>query len=302
MTWQETWLQFYPGWPVALLERFAVPIQIDMIKLTGEDPMGWQPWWQAVISPPAQANYTKGLDGFTTELHFAFNLLDPQNPRFGTTARWDISFWYATSLSIGWGFVAPPNSIQTNLNLNMHHAGIIWTNLHVYLGYDKRLYQGNFQWNYSTQGTLTGIHDEFNGMWPEKFADYVSYLIVAPNASAMPYNGADTILALHENGVNNGAVDYSALADFIDYRNAYKKYGAQIAAEQNAAKQQQENEIYAYQSELADKLQAEKNSLQNLQLTMKQAMANETASAARDMAQTFLAAQNLKLSLLQALK
>lgn len=301
MTWQETWLQFYPGWPVALLERFAVPIQIDMIKLTGEDPMGWQPWWQSVISPPAQANYTKNLD-LNTEQNFGFNLLSPQNPRYATTARWDISFWYATQYSLGWFGGGAPGSIQTNMNFNMHYEGRVWVNLHVFIGYDTRLYQGNFQWNYATQGNLVGSHQVFNGMWSENFADYSSYLIVAPNASAMPYNGADTILALHENGVDNGAVDYSALADFIDYRNAYQKYGAQIAAEQNAAKQQQENEMYAYQSELADKLQAEKNSLQNLQLTMKQAMANETASAARDMAQTFLAAQNLKLSLLQALK
>lgn len=297
------WKSLFPDWPDEFINKFSQGISIDAPKFGfqgGADISGFQGWWGAVVSPPAQANYETPMPPFGGDVNITINLLTPGNPRYATQARWDLAFWYGVNLPISiWD--TPPQSLQTNMNQAFLGVAFGYWNatLHAYINFDTRLYYNSFQWNYATIGTFTGIDGLF---FDGRKASYANKLIVAPNASAAPYQFVDTILALHENGVDNPGLDYNLLYDYQTYRDAYLKYGAQIAAEKNAAKQQQENEIYAYQSELADKLQAEKNSLQNLQLTMKQAMTNETASAARDMAQTFLAAQNLKISLLQALK
>lgn len=303
MTWRETWLQYFPDWPPALLDRFELPIRIELFKYDGSDALGFVPWWASVVSPPAQGNYRydwKG--GYNTETNFGFSLMNPQNQKYLVTSRWDIGFWFATKMSLGFMQSGVPQSVQTNMNQDLHYENRIWINLHVYMNYDSRLYQPNFGWNYATIGQYTGSHEEWNGMWSTFFADYYSFLIVAPNANAQPYNGADTILALHENGVDNGGVDYAVLSDFIDFRNAYSKYSQQLAAQKSADRQQQKNEIAEYKNNLGDKLQAEKNALQNLTLTMQQAMKNESASAERDMVNTVINAQNLKLSLLAAMR
>lgn len=301
MSWRENWLEAYPDWPAILLDRFEQAIKIDLIKFFGTDELGFQPWWAAVISPPAQANYTTPMPPFGGDVNITINLLNPTNPKYATQARWDLGFWYGVNLPLSIWDSGAPQSIQTNMNQSFLGAAFGTSNatLHAYLNFDTRLYYNSFQWNYATIGTLAGIDVSFFG---GRNASYVNTLIVAPNASATPYNGADTILALHENGVDNGGVDYAALADFIDYRNAYSKYSQQIAAQKAADQQQQKNDLRSYETELADKLQAEKNALQNLTLTMRQAMKNEAASAERDMVNTVINAQNLKLSLLAAMR
>lgn len=301
MNFKESWLSIFPDWPPELLDKFEIPILMDLAKYTGEDPMGWAGWWSSVVSYAAQGNYRFDSLGWNTETNFGFSLLNPTNQKYLNTARWDVSFWYATLYGLGWFSNNAPPTLQTNFNQNMHYEQRIWINLHVYMNYDSRLYYPNFAWNYATIGTLTGTHQQSNGLWTDNFADYWSYLIVAPNASATPYDGASTIMALYENGVPNPSADYNVLADFIDFRNAYLKYGNQIAAQKNALMQQQKIDLADYQNELADKIQAEKNSLQNLTLTMQQAMRNEAASAERDMVNTVINAQNLKLSLMAAI-
>lgn len=297
------WKSLFPNWPDELINKFSAGIAIDAPKFGfagGADISGFQNWWGAVVSAAAQGNYTKNLD-LNTEQNFGFNLLGPQNPRYATTARWDISFWYATQYSVGWFGGGAPVSIQTNMNQNMHYENLQWVNLHVFMGYDTRLFQNNFQWNYATQGNLVGYHDTWNGMWPDKFADYSSYLIVAPNASATPYQFVDTILALHENQADNAGINYGLLYEYQTFRDAYLKYAQQIDSNTQLVKSQSQAAVNAYRQDYNDRAQREKNDLASKKLQILQAIDNQKQTTLQNYQTQLLTAQNLKLTLNQVL-
>jgi hypothetical protein len=283
MTWRETWLKYFPDWPPALLDRFELPIRIELYKYDGSDDFGFVPWWQQIVSQESarMQNLVQRGNIFFKPNVFNYALFN------GGPAQYQ-QVWKSGAFQILGDFI----SLQPEWFGDIKVPGKSYVNNNVTAYFDSRLWQWPI-WFYATA----------NGEQVASDFLLITFTIINNlGFNAQPYDGADTIFALHENGVNNGAVDYGSLADFIDYRNAYSKYGQQIAAQKAADAQQQKNDLRSYETELADKLQAEKNALQNLTLSMRQAMKNEAASAERDMVNTVINAQNLKLSLLAAMR
>lgn len=281
MNWREAWLSYFPDWPSVLLDRFQQAIQIDLAKLNGSDELGFYPWFANIVGAESGRLQTIQQKNITASNPNAFSyaLFNGGPAKYQTT-------WQSGSFE----FLQSFQIITDVFGWPMEDTRYIYIKDNVSVIFDSRLWQWPIWFHY-------GAAAESILFWVPTFTLYHNI-----GFNSQPYNGADTIHALHENGVDNGGVDYSALADFLDYRNAFTKYGQQIAAQKAADQQQQKNDLRYYETELADKLQAEKNALQNLTLSMRQAMKNEAASAERDMVNTVINAQNLKLSLLAAMR
>ena len=291
------WKSLFPNWPDELINKFSQGISIDAPKFGfagGGDISGFQAWWGAVVSPPAQATYSMPLTMFQEPV-LTINLLSPQNPRFTVQSRWDIGFWYLPALSGSGFFPNFPQAFQNNMNTQ--YMPSFWGRQpvtgHVYINYDSRLYYNNFQWNYSTYGVLSSVDNDYLGT----IANYATTFNVAPNASATPYQFVDTILALHENKADNGGINYGLLYDYQTYRDAYLKYGSQIASKVDLLRQQSAADVAAYKQDYSDRAQREINDLATKKFQILQAIDNEKKSAMRDYQSQLLTAQNLKLTL-----
>lgn len=303
------WKSLFPNWPDELINKFSQGISIDAPKFGfagGGDISGIQAWWQSVIAPPAQANYTKGLDT-NTEQSFSFSLLNPQNSRFTQTARWDPSGLYATEK--GGPFEIP--NFPPSANLTSYNDGFTiesrrWINVHVYMNYDARLYYPNFQWNWAVGGNLVAVEQRTVGFIMSfvnaTFGVYSPYLVIAPNASATPYQFVDTILALHENQADNGGVDYGLLYEYQTFRDAYLKYAQQIDSNTQLVKSQSQAAVNAYRQDYNDRAQREKNDLASKKLQILQAIDNQKQTTLQNYQTQLLTAQNLKLTLNQVLQ
>lgn len=296
------WKSLFPNWPDELINKYSQGISIDAPKFGfagGGDISGFQAWWGAVVSPPAQATYSKPMPAFGGDVNININLLNPTNQRFAHTSRWDYPFWYGVNLPISmWD--TPPQNLYTNMNGAFMGAifGTYNATLHAYINFDTRLYYDLFQWNYSTYGTLAGVDVSFFG---GRTASYTSVLNVAPNASATPYQFVDTILALHENQADNGGLDYGLLYEYQTFRDAYLKYSQQIDSNTQLVKSQSQAAVNAYRQDYNDRAQREKNDLASKKLQILQAIDNQKQTTLQNYQTQLLTAQNLKLTLNQVL-
>lgn len=308
------WLTVFPNFPQIIYEKYEPQILTDFSIYGLGDPAGWQSWWGAVISPPAQGSYR--FDGMLLgDVNFQFALGSPSNSRFAVTARWDMNGIIYTSEYDGgttW-HSQPPGAIPGQVQVNgqaqpQHKTGVFdiyfqpQFNLHIYMPYDNRLYGSNFQWNYAVLGVPSSgwqyyIEGDTFIQLPHWFVALTPYLIVAPNASALPYNGANTIAAMHENGWDNPGMDYGKLYEWITYRNAYIENSAQIESKTQLLEATAIASVNSFKQDYADRAQREKNDLDIKKLQILQAIDNEAKSAQRDYTSQLLAAQNIKISL-----
>lgn len=296
------WKSLFPNWPDELINKFSQGISIDAPKFGfagGGDISGFQAWWGAVVSPPAQATYSTPLNMFQDPV-LTINLLFPQNPKFATQSKWDIGFWYLSSV-VAWGFNPNyPQAFQNNMNTQYNPGvfGRVGVTGHVYINFDSRLYYNYFQWNYSTYGNLASVGDGFLG----SEANYTTTFYVAPNASAIPYDFVNTIIALHENGADNPGLNYGLLYEYQTFRDAYLKYSQQIDSNTQLIKTQAQAAINQYRQDYNDRAQREKNDLASKKLQILQAIDNQKQTSLQNYQTQLLTAQNLKLNLQQAMR
>jgi len=273
------WQSLFPLWPKELIEKFSQSILVDFPRygLGDLEQTGMRGWWAAVVSAES-ARMQVALIHHTHHTGNIFNYALFN----GGPAQYQLR-WFMDNVNVPYpipaGMIVPHAVIEN-----------------VSAVFDSRIWQWPV-WFIPSAVCINWAY-YLNNYPGERIFEIKNNL----GFNAQPYDSVNTVLALYENSISNPGVDYSLMYEYRDYRNAYEKYGNQLAAQKATDEQKAKNEIIDFKNSLDDKLNAEKNQLQNLELSMRQAMTNEAASASRDMANTVLNAQNLKLSLLQALK
>lgn len=120
--------------------------------------------------------------------------------------------------------------------------------------------------------------------------------VVTITPKLLPYSGANTALAMAENGVDiNSNIDL--LKEFCVYINAYEKYNSELQANIALQKEKNKQDLIEYKNNINDKLTARRNNLSDLKTQIAFAAKNELNSAKRDMQNLSLTAQTLIMQL-----
>jgi hypothetical protein len=116
--------------------------------------------------------------------------------------------------------------------------------------------------------------------------------------SGKTFSGVSSLVALSENGVTVPGFDYPAAVEFLTFKKSYENYGGQVKSAFDLDKARGASEISQVKNDIAQKIDQEKQSLQNTRLQITVANQNAIQSAQRDYSQMLLTAQTLKNSLL----
>ena len=171
--------------------------------------------------------------------------------------------------------------------------------------YDRRLYskvENKITFQFEPNGKsfyYNYLSDYTPGMHYDTVLAYSGQgcLILSATAQKISFNGIETIVAMHENGVSLATVDYQKAYSFLTYVNAYKKFSTEIDSERAYLQREAEAQLASYRQDYTDRAQREKADLQSKKIQMLMAIDNDTKDATRDFQNMLLNAQNLKQNL-----
>ena len=280
----------YAAWPVPLAEKFSALLVAELAMFlpayqTSDNAFftAWQRMQNAMTGTFIYNNVGPGYNSPPSQMNFDRPFLKPSSQQFTKNILLQLSF------SAAGEFYVDPQA-----RINEARPPMLGVTGNIAVKYDSRLFQtpeiaatrliyGPNVLHYRSSTTYTFFARSTQG-----------YLL---KAEKMPYDGANTIYAMHENGLDIPGTDYALLKEFCTYINAYRKFGAQINAEARNAQQVAQDAIADYQEQLRDKIRQEQSALQNLSFSMAQASENEMRSAERDLTNLALNAQSLKINL-----
>lgn len=300
------WVAKYPAWPSVLLDKFSTEIEIQSNKFFPDVRSDCKEFYEKNIVLPAFNN----LGSAYGRLDASFRFLNPSNSRY-TAAQWfdfGHTFSYIDLYPLETYFVRQP-AFSGNKDIfdiaNQDYGGAIrlrYASPYGNFFYDSRLITfSNFEiFNriYSNGETANVPYLNFLSYSSLPVSILTgSQLIIKANGGHKPYNQAESLIALYENGIKMQDVNYDRLYDFKIYLDAYEKYRTQIESDNQLQIQKTAAEINQYEQQLNDKFNAEKSALQNLKIQIGVALSNEAASAKRDFLNLFLNTQNLQVNL-----
>lgn len=259
---EKLFLAAYPLWPKALLGKYSKLLSLEIAKFNPEINLEIHSQYEAL-------NFSVNIVvGFFQKLDF--KILNPKNQRFIT--KYNISN-------------GPRSLSQQALSVIPQFDSLIsaWGLLTGYIYYDNRLFSVN----------PSGIFFDFHE-WPTDGLLYLKFS--AMSLVVQPYNGAESVLAMIENGVTVN-VDLELLSEFVTFLNAYNKYSGAMAATNALQAEKNRQTLTDYKNAMSEKLSNRKNSLGDLKTQISFAAKNETASAKRDMQGLLLSGQSLMIQL-----
>lgn len=111
------------------------------------------------------------------------------------------------------------------------------------------------------------------------------------------FNGVESLIILHENGIDFDNINYEHLYEFSTFLKSYIKYSGQIENSLSLAKYESNQKLLEYEKILQIKLLDESRNLENLKLQIDTSMQNEYESAKRDYQNLLLNAQDIALTI-----
>jgi len=283
---QNLFLAAYPLFPVRLVEKFDSLLSLEIAKFNPDIDTD-------IIKKYMQLNvpYKNIIQKWTDNESY---ILNPKNSRYVQT------IYYGPELI----------RVYTAKLVNAFELGFsddLISSIAKYYGkvyYDARLYNSPSVAIEKTTTSTGNRYDitygfimSYNTVTVEQVNENVNAVFYA---SLKKYDGAKTVLAMIENGIDLN-YDIGLLSEFVVFLNAYSKYSGQLSAENNFQAEKNKQQIIDYKNDLSEKLKARKNELQDTKTQIIFAAKNELASAKRDMQNLSLTAQNLILTLQEKL-
>lgn len=303
---QNNWLAKYPAWPLALLDKFSDEIEIQSNKFFPDLRSDCKTFYEKSLSMPAINN----LGAAHGRVNASFSFLNPTNQRYVAAPWFDFgsTFCYVdlypleSFIGINQAFVGYKDITDISNPIVSGPVTGRYASPYGNFYYDTRLidFSGFAIFNrIFGDGQTANVSYLLIMSYSSMRVEYLtaSQLIIQANGTVKPYNQAESLIALYENGVTAPNVNFDKLKEFKIYLDAYEKYKTQIESDYQLQIQKTAAEINQYEQQLIDKFNAEKSALQNLKLQIGVALSNEAASAKRDFLNLFLNTQNLQVNL-----
>jgi len=278
---EKLFIALYPLWPKSMLSKFASVMQYEIAKYNRSiDPEIYSLYESLAlsISHDTLPNQEKTI-----------NVLDPENIAKTKTQYFDFgSVRVFSAIDQSGQLLDAPGTID------------IYRKFSCKIIYDKRIFSSAFA-SLNVRYIKTGYTSVRFSMFetPSELIDPIG--VVTINGVLHEYNGAESVLAMVENGVSV-SVDEKILREFVTCINAYKKYGGELAAANSLQAERNRQTMTDYKNSISEKLNSRKNELNDLRTQILFAAKNETASAKRDMQSLALSAQSLMVQLQDKLK
>jgi hypothetical protein len=303
------WRSHFPSWPQELIDKFPLEIELQAYIFDISIGSQYQDFYIQKCVP--QKYFAIGTPSPGSRVGFSFNIFSPSNQQFKINQTVDFgNRWYYTNTVPTSSLFGMPSPNFVNQLVSLSTDGY-------YQAFDSTYFSPivTFSWDSRLikspllSSALVFYKDlGYNTFINTMYGPVNGRLIFPPdvrfsfNNPIMPYNALESIIALHENGIDMQGINYPRLYDFRSYFNAYTKYATQIEGNARLSKQNSAADLFNYQRQLSDQLASEESALTNLQIQLKNATENESRSAMRDLQAMALNAQNLKLNLMQAIK
>lgn len=177
--------------------------------------------------------------------------------------------------------------------------------------------QGRGAWMLEHVGSSLGYHEiNFSGWIDSRLGNFylAFYPVYRGEVAIMPgvdlifwtgrcdaavrvnnFTGIESIIVMLENGLA-APYDLQRLKAARAYLNAQQRYGTELSVTRQLMQQNADREVLAIKSDMAARLQEEKNQLAREKTAIILALQNETRSAMRDMQQLVLTVQQLKIT------
>lgn len=277
---QNLFLAAYPLFPKNLIEKFDSLLSLEVARFNPE----------INTEILRQFNALSNIKKIPVSAY-----LDNQNYILQPSDRFIKSVYYGREIvklysAKYYGYFYEPLSSQVWVQGKVAYDSRIYENLSISIGVD-----------YTDDGIKIMHSYIFIMSYNSDVVDSVTpHIVLNIVATLKKYNGAKTVLAMVENGIDVPC-DKKLLTEFVTFLNAYEKYSAQLSAENNFQAEKNKQQIIDYKNDLSEKLKARKNELQDTKTQIIFAAKNELASAKRDMQNLSLTAQNLILTLQEKL-
>lgn len=286
----------YPGIPDAILNEYAELLPAEASALSAEFAQTdfFFDAYKKKLPAKIEDKINLSLYQFNYNIEFQLNFLNPQNSNNTESRIYQSDALYipievATNIyGIGFG-PAPDGNWSTVIKPKL------------FTKYDRRLYskvENKITFQFEPNGK-SFYYNYLSGMHYDTVLAYSGQgcLILSATAQKISFNGIETIVAMHENGVSLATVDYQKAYSFLTYVNAYKKFSTEIDSERAYLQREAEAQLASYRQDYTDRAQREKADLQSKKIQMLMAIDNDTKDATRDFQNMLLNAQNLKQNL-----
>lgn len=306
---KDIWKKNFPLWPDILIKKFSDQIEIESNYFDKQFGAAQQAFYSASV--PTKKDFAFGRPW--GDYNFGVAILNPTNPKFKSNAYFDFGQKFPYKYAVPgapftgdkiFGLDSYPTPMVAGSSLAFDYGpNYFYTHAFGNVYFDARIYE-NIGSVYNQIVTGTGDRIQvFDGWLYEQWAGVtnVNYLLQC-SATAKKYTQSDSLIALHENGIDMPGIDYAKLYEFNTYVKSYQNFAAQIQGSVDVAKKTAAADLQNYKSDLDSKLMAQKNSLQNLTLQLTSQTAAQADSAKRDMQQLALQVASIKIQVLGMLK
>lgn len=299
----DAFLKIFPLFPRALAEKYADFLEYELAVYSDNYGSAIKKQWYS-INPNLPDIPAKNFNG-------SINALNPTNERYiiknymPSVAGLVPIFVYKVS-DIDRDMIFDNTSIQKYSYLfnEPYNAGSIKIDLQI--NFDKRIFENIsvLQYRYVVNGPVSAYR---SFLYVYTYMSANGYIFSSVDLRPIPvykikkYNGAESVLAMVENGIYD-VFNKAALYEFMVFVNSYSKYNQQLSSFKNLSEEKSRQNIVEYKTTLSDKFNARKNELNDLMTQISFAALNETNSAKRDMQNLSLSAQSLILQLQDRLK
>lgn len=293
---KDLWKKNFPSWPDVLIEKFADQIEIEANYFDSNFGFKQKEFYNTSLKN-VNRTFKKTLNMFSDTYQVgSISLFNPQNPKFYVSNSW------GPAKQIIYSSIAPVDAVGTEFKYSVGDLPMKNITFEMKSQWDSRLFE-----NFIAKFSIIPIAIDSPYIYYQTFVpikvfpveNVLEFILLNPIKN---YAQSDSLLALHENGVDMPGVDYAKMYEFNIYLKAYQNYSAQIQGAENVAKKTAAADILNYKSDLDSKLLAQKNNLQNLTLHLTSQTAAEAASAKRDMQQLSLQVATIKLQIMGLVK
>ena len=289
----DAFLQRYPLWPHALAEKFSMVLAYAMPE--SEKYITAKKYYEntsnqiftQIVRPTSETSL-----GWNHQ--FSISMLKPTNDRFKRSQNIEQQYMeYPIDLAHGDGVNFSP----------INSSGIMRGRFRPYVHtvYDSRIFDtpsNIVRYKFTaTYGPFSlTVMSIMSYIQIQAYRGYTD-LIAEARATVKPFNGLESIIALHENGVTLPNVDMIQIYDFATYVIAYNNYSGELQADKNLLMQKANIAVSDYRQQLNDQAAREYSDLQSKKIQLLIAIDNEAKSAQRDFQNMLLTAQSLKTQL-----
>lgn len=278
---ESLFLAAYPLWPKVLIQKFSPLLSFEIAKFNPSLNREIIQKYESLALPISQ--------DILSNQENQINILIPENMAKTKAQYFDFgSVRVFSAIDQGGQLLDAPGTID------------IYRKFSCKIIYDKRIFSSAFA-SLNVRYIKTGYTSIRFSMFeaPSELIDPIG--VVTISGVLQEYNGAESVLAMVENGVSV-SVDEKILREFVTCINAYKKYGGELAAANSLQAERNRQTMTDYKNSISEKLNSRKNELNDLRTQILFAAKNETASAKRDMQSLALSAQSLMVQLQDKLK